>query len=45
MDRAKMATWEVAPPATVQNPLTRLGSMVAMSEGVRSSASRIVFSG
>ena len=45
MERAKMATWEVDPPATVQNPLTRLGSMVAISEGVRSSASRMVFSG
>ena len=44
-ERARMATCEVAPPRVVANPITRVRSSAAVSEGVRSSAMRIVFGG
>ena len=44
-ERARIAPCEVAPPRVVANPITRVRSSAAVSEGVRSSAMRIVFGG
>ena len=43
--RAMIATCEVAPPPTVQKPNTRSGSRLAVSEGLRSSAMRMLSAG
>jgi hypothetical protein len=40
-ERARMATWLVAPPVRVQKPSTLLGSSAAVSDGARSSAIRM----
>ena len=45
MERAMMATWEVAPPRVVQKPITRVRSSAAVSDGVRSSAMSTLFGG
>ena len=44
-ERARIATCEVAPPRVVQKPTTRVRSSAAVSDGVRSSAMRMVFGG
>ena len=44
IDRAMMATWEETPPLTVAKPMTLARSICAVSEGVSSLATRIVFS-
>jgi len=40
---AKIALWLDAPPNVVQMPLTNAGLSFAVSEGVKSLATRIVF--
>jgi hypothetical protein len=44
-ERARIATCEDAPPVVVANPSTRARLTLAVSDGVSSSATRIVFSG
>ena len=40
-----IATWEVVPPRVVQKPITRVRSIAAVSDGVRSSAISTLFGG
>ena len=41
-ERARIAVWEFGPPSAVQMPLTRSGFSAAVSDGLRSSATRMI---